>query len=92
MKDLGFEANGQEKILETSLVQKGGFIKAGQGSVGRKNCTGVTNSGPRYTFKLGGGQGECKSQEFWKQAFHDLEGAAYCWEEVIYYYLIKPES
>ena len=25
---LGFEANGQEKILEMSLVQKGGFIKA----------------------------------------------------------------
>ena len=25
---LGFEAKGQEKILETSLVQKGGFIQA----------------------------------------------------------------
>lgn len=27
-KMLGFEDNGQERILETSLVQKGGFIKA----------------------------------------------------------------
>jgi len=25
---LGFEADGQERILETSLVQKGDFIKA----------------------------------------------------------------
>ena len=25
---LGFEADGQERIFETSLVQKGGFIKA----------------------------------------------------------------
>jgi len=25
---LGFEVDGQESILETSLVQKGGFIKA----------------------------------------------------------------
>ena len=27
-KMLGFEANGQERILEMSLVQKRGFIKA----------------------------------------------------------------
>ena len=27
-KMLGFEADGQEKILEMALVQKGGFIKA----------------------------------------------------------------
>ena len=27
-KTLGFDADGQEGILETSLVQKGGFIKA----------------------------------------------------------------
>ena len=25
---LGFKANGQERILETSLVQKGDFIEA----------------------------------------------------------------
>ena len=25
---LGFRANSEERILETSLVQKGGFIKA----------------------------------------------------------------
>lgn len=25
---LGSEANGQERILETSMMQKGGFIKA----------------------------------------------------------------
>jgi len=27
-KTLGFKPEGQERILETSLVQKGGFIKA----------------------------------------------------------------
>ena len=34
---VGFGADGQERILETSLVQKGGFIKAqGQDPMGRK--------------------------------------------------------
>ena len=33
MAILGFGANGQERILEMSSVQKGGFIKAcGQGN------------------------------------------------------------
>ena len=32
------------------------------------------------------------SKEFWKQGFQDVEGASYCWEKVIYYRLIKPES
>ena len=31
-------------------------------------------------------------KEFGKQDFQDLEGASYCWENVIYYRLIKPES
>ena len=29
--------------------------------MGRKSCTGIMRSGPLYTFKLGGGQGERKS-------------------------------
>ena len=41
---LGFEANSQERILELSLMQKGGFIKT-QGRKSRKSCTGVMRSG-----------------------------------------------
>ena len=35
-KMLEFEADGQERILETSLVQKGGFIKALDRTCGQK--------------------------------------------------------
>ena len=55
-KMLGFGADGQERILERSLVQKGGFYEStGTGSVGRKGYTGVMRSGPLCTFMLGGG-------------------------------------
>ena len=35
-----YRANDQERILDMSLVQNGGFIKAcmGTGPVGRKSC------------------------------------------------------
>jgi len=54
-KTLGFEAYGQERILQNSLVQKGSFIKAwgqapwaGRVAPGHEEC-------PLYTFKLGKG-------------------------------------
>ena len=38
---LGFEAEGPERILDLSLVQKGGFIKAPRtGPMGRKASLG----------------------------------------------------
>ena len=52
---LEFRANSQEKILEMSPMQKGGFIKAEAGPMGRKSCTGVVKNGwIIYIFKLGG--------------------------------------
>ena len=71
-------ADDQERILETFLVQSGGFIKApGTGSLGRKSgCLDGWLITP-----LGAGRGlrtENKdslfSKEFWKQSFQDLEG------------------
>lgn len=35
-KTLGFKANSQERILEASLVQKGGFIRAQEKAWGQK--------------------------------------------------------
>ena len=37
-KTLGFRACGRERILGTSSVRKGGFIKHADRSVGRKSC------------------------------------------------------
>ena len=53
-KIFGFKADGQERILETCLVQEGGFLKA-QGPMGRKSCAGVVRGGLLYTLKLRGG-------------------------------------
>ena len=55
VKMLGFR-NDQERIPETSWVQKGGFIKARGQDPWAECCTGVRRSGPLQTFRLGGGQ------------------------------------
>ena len=65
-KMLWFEADNQERILETFLVQRSSFIKA-QGKdlwLGRKSCTGIMRSGLLHTFKLRGGQGQLKSLRY----------------------------
>ena len=50
---LGFDADNQERIFETSLVQKGDFIKAWDRTLGQKSYTGVMKSGPLHSSKLG---------------------------------------
>lgn len=55
-KTFGFEAKDQERMLETFLVQNGGFIKArGQDLWAEKSCPGFMRSSQWYTYKLGGG-------------------------------------
>ena len=54
---LGFEVDGQEKIIEMSLVQKGGFMKAWVWDLwAEKSCTGVMsdvgNKGRRNIIKF----------------------------------------
>lgn len=51
-KTLGFRADGQEKRLETALVQKGSYIKAWERARGHKELHWVMRSGPLDTFKL----------------------------------------
>ena len=41
---LANRADSQERILEMSLVQKGGFIKAQGQDMGRKSCSGLVRS------------------------------------------------
>ena len=61
---LGFRADGQERILEMFLVQKGGFIKAqGQDPWARKSCTEVVRNDGLYTSKLGVGMDKGSFQE-----------------------------
>ena len=48
---------------------------------------------PIAYFQLGKRLGRAQvSKEFWKQGFQDPQGASYCWEKIIYYYLIKSGS
>ena len=70
---LGSGADGQERILVTSLVQKGGFIKAQeQGPVGRKHCGpggwGVVGWTTGYILRIGVN----KNRKFQKD-FHTLK-------------------
>lgn len=51
----GFGENAQERISETSLVQKGGFVKARGRPVGRKSCGGAVRGDLLCIFKLAGG-------------------------------------
>lgn len=51
---LVFGADIQERILETSLVQKRCFYySTGTGPMGRKSCPVVVRSNRSYTLKLG---------------------------------------
>lgn len=54
-KDVRVQSHdSQERIFETCLVQKGGFVKAqGQGPW-TESCPGDMKCGPLYAFKLGG--------------------------------------
>ena len=50
---VGSGADGQERILEDSLVQKGDFIEAGgQNRMGRKSCPRTTGRDWLYTMEL----------------------------------------
>ena len=54
---LGLEGNGQERILETSLVQKGGFIKAQGRTRGQKELHWGHEEWPITDFQGGKGLG-----------------------------------
>ena len=56
-KILGFEANGPERILEMSLVQKGGFIKARGWTGGQKELHQGHEEWPIIYFQGGRGLG-----------------------------------
>ena len=64
----------KKEFLKTSWSKRVISLKHGTGPVGRKSCTGVVRSDLLYTFRLGGGQGQHKSNGFWKQGFQDLKG------------------
>ena len=62
---LGFEAKGQESILESSLVQKGGFIKAqGQDLQAERAALGSQGVAHSILFKLREGWGECNPPRY----------------------------
>ena len=69
------------------------FKAQGTGPLGRKGCCpGPLRVADYIPGSWEGFEDSLLSKEFWKQGFQDLEGASYCWEKVIYYHLIKPES
>lgn len=78
-KMLGFEDNGQEKIIETSSMQKGSFIKTqGQGPWVERAAVGWWEVAFCI---LSGWEGVGIAQAsnvVWKYGFQDLEGASYC--------------
>ena len=64
---LGFRADGQERIFETSLVQKGGFTKAG-GQDQRAERAALGSSG--VTDHILGS--EVKTRGLFQKVFHML--------------------
>ena len=75
----GFRANDQERILEISSGQEGGFIKA-QGRIHReKELHWGCNRCLITCFQDERGVRDSKvSKEFWKQGLQDLEGVDCC--------------
>ena len=71
-------ANDQERILETSLVQNGGFIKVWGPDpwAGRVAAPGLWGGADCIPVSREGGEDSVLSKEFWKQGFQDPEGAA----------------
>ena len=84
----------KERILERSLVQNGGFIKAH----GQDTCTGraaTLDCEESLIICLGIGKGLVivySLRNFGSKVSRTLRRASYCWERVTYYRLIKPES
>ena len=75
MECWGLEVSGQERILETSSVQKGGFIKARGQDLRQKELPWGCEEWLIIYFQAGRGLGIAKvSKEFKKQGFQDLEG------------------
>lgn len=71
---VGFRVNCQRRILETSSVQKDGFINApGENTWEEKGALGH-EEWPIVYFQAKRGLGITQvSKEFWKAAFQDLE-------------------
>ena len=73
----GSEADGQERILETSLMQRGDFIKARGPDRGQEELHWGGEEWPFLWFQVRRGLGLAQvSKGFWKQGFQDLEGPA----------------
>ena len=87
-------ADDQERVLETSLVQKGGFMKARSQDpwAGRAAALGLGGEVDDVPGSWDGFGDSIPSKECWKQGLQDLEGAGSCWEKGTDYRLIKPES
>ena len=64
---LGFGADSQERVLEMSLVQKGGFIKS-TGAGGSKSCAAAVKGDCRHT----GEPGEVKIRGSFQRALRRL--------------------
>ena len=74
---LGFRANSQERILEISLVQEGGFIKARVQDHGKKELHWSHEERPIIHFQAGMGLGIAKSlRNFGNKVSSTLRGLA----------------
>ena len=75
---LGFRAKGQERILETSLVQNNGLLKHGDRTSGQKDMLHLGCEGDLYTIALGRQRKREVSKElsYAKEDLGDTQGLA----------------